>query len=185
MLQEWTQTCTFPLTHSHVKACTMYTHTVPNRSRDHSSAQHHPRLLSYLFPMWGDTHTHRKGGGVRYKKYPENRKIQNSMTAMRAQEGMEVKRISDVELTELKKRKGRENQSYKRSYSERTDAAPVCVFHCALGVIVCNGRTSNHLRQRNTLCWIHACLSNHSANRFINQTTFDCTGHSIRFIYTI
>lgn len=132
-----------------------------------------------------ETHTHRKGGGVRYKKYPENRKIQNSMTAMRAQEGMEVKRISDVELTELKKRKGRENQSYKRSYSERTDAAPVCVFHCALGVIVCNERTSNHLRQLNALCWIHACLSNHSANRFINQTTFDCTGHSIRFIYTI
>lgn len=44
------------------------------------------------------------GVGLRYKKDRESRKIQNPTTAMRAQEGWEVKRVSEVKRAERRER---------------------------------------------------------------------------------
>lgn len=44
------------------------------------------------------------GVGLRYKKDRESRKTQNPTTAMRAQEGWEVKRVSEVKRAERRER---------------------------------------------------------------------------------
>ncbi len=45
---------------------------------------------------------------ARYEKDTESRKIQDSMTAMRVQEGWEVRRVSEVKRAECSKWRGRE-----------------------------------------------------------------------------
>lgn len=72
-----------------------------------------------------------RGVGLRYKKDRESRKTQNPMPAMRAQEGWEVKRVSEVKR---EKRRGERDQ-FTRGFNQNE---LTCVFRDAFGVMFCN-----------------------------------------------